>query len=242
MTFLWVFFIIVSTTAFEISCDIDIYDAVQTDTSKPYVVRNYVDALSEEFKDSYTFENINRTLHNVSVPTMAAYSFPHEVVEKTFHDYLIDDVYPFMTFEVSKYNKRMLLPVRFERGKMNSVIPSSIRNLHKCDYMKHLYSAVEEEFYIGSAGQGANFHKHMEIYNQVVHGKKIWFLAFNEGDIQGIAGEKLLADNINSVINNKNIKRCTLEENDLIFVPMGIYHATFNLKPTLAAACFPFRL
>ena len=232
---------IVSTTAFEISCDIDIYDTVQTDTSEPYVVRNYVDALSAEFKHSYTFENINKTLHNVSVPTMAAYSFPHDVIEKTFHDYLIDDVYPFMSFEVSKYNERMLLPVRFEGGSTPvSVIPSSIRDLHKCDYIKHLHSSVQEEFYIGSAGQGANFHKHMEIYNQIIHGKKIWFLTFNEDDVQGIAGEKLLADNIKSVINNKNIKRCTLEENDMIFVPKGMYHATFNLKPTLAAACFPW--
>ena len=233
-------FFLVPVLSLNVDCDFDIYNTIQQDRTAPYVIRDFKTAVSKDFKSAYTFYNLNKTLHNVKVPTMLAHSYPTDIVEKTFHEYLTEDLNPFLTVETDTYNDRMLLPMKFENGQRQSVIPLTIRNLHTCDYMKDLYDSVEKEYYIGSAGQGANFHKHMEIYNQVIHGEKIWFLAFKESDVSSIAGEKLLVDNLWSVLNNENIKKCKLYENDIIYVPSNVYHATFNLKPTLAAACFPW--
>lgn len=240
MNFVIFLLFVVPVFSFNVECDFDIYDTVQQGLTTPYVIRNFKNAMTKEFKSAYTFHNLNKTLHNVKVPTMLAHSYPTDIIEKTFHEYLVDNINPFLTVETDVYNDRMLLPMRFENGQRKSIIPSTIQKLHTCDYMKHLYTSVEKEYYIGSAGQGANFHKHMEIYNQVIHGEKVWFLAYKEGDISKVAGEKLLIDNLWSVMENKKIQKCKLYENDMIYVPSNVYHATLNLKPTLAAACFPW--
>ena len=42
---------------------------------------------------------MNKTLLNVKVPTMLAHSYPTDIVEKTFHEYLVENLNPFLTVE-----------------------------------------------------------------------------------------------------------------------------------------------
>lgn len=92
----------------------------------------------------------------------------------------------------------------------------------------------------GLAGKfgGLNFHRHIPLYNQLIYGKKLWYLIDS--------GYNIKFNNLTSAetVYNMLIREiypphdaCIQEAGDFIFLPQDVWHMTFNFEPVFMAGC-----
>lgn len=92
----------------------------------------------------------------------------------------------------------------------------------------------------GLAGKygGLNFHRHIPVYNQLIYGKKLWYLIDS--------GYNVEFNNLTSAetVYNMLIREiypphdaCIQKAGDFIFLPQDVWHMTFNFEPVFMAGC-----
>lgn len=231
------------------ACDFPVYNSVDpSKRNEVYVVRKV--SVNKAFHNAFTLENINRSLHSVEVHTMSPWKRPDNFDTVQFSPFLQNSIMKYHDMKVEEILKkpetRMLYPFksRPDRQRMTyndasttkSIIPPHIRKLHTCKHLRRVRKRFEREYFIGAKGQGANFHSHNEIFTHIASGKKLWMIADNFYDT-GLRPNDLIAEKITELVINRKIKRCVTEQEDLIHIPKGSIHGTFNLETTLASGC-----
>lgn len=98
-------------------------------------------------------------------------------------------------------------------------------------------------FFLGTRGSGVAFHRHGEVWNAVVHGRKRWFLYPKEWHSKLLGVDPDLAiDGLGwfktfyrSVANNTKITplECVTGPGDVLYLPRSWLHATVNVEDSV---------
>lgn len=98
-------------------------------------------------------------------------------------------------------------------------------------------------FFLGTRGSGVAFHRHGEVWNAVVHGRKRWFLYPKEWHSRVLGIDPDLAiDGLGwfktfyrSVANNTKIAplECATGPGDVLYLPRYWHHATVNVEDSV---------
>lgn len=236
------FLLIVATHA----CDFPIYSKITPEhKNMVYIVRNM--DINKKFHEEFTLEKLNHSLFKTQIHTISPWRRPGNFKQILFADFFENNIlkYENMTLtEIISYPEdRMFYPFLYSPMQIDTyedlrrtIIPSPIDSLHSCEHLNHIGSSFHKEYFIGARGQGANFHLHGEIFTQVVSGKKLW-MVIDDFEHIDMGPEELIANNINSLLKNTDVKKCIAYAGDLIHIPKNIIHGSFNYKTTLASGC-----
>ena len=118
---------------------------------------------------------------------------------------------------------------------VQKIVPTNISDTFVC-YGKE----DRDNMHFGLAGKfgGLNFHRHLEIYNQLLYGKKLWYFIDRDYSIQ--------FNNLTSAetVYNMLVREiypphdaCIQEAGDFIYIPNEVWHMTFNFDTVFMAGC-----
>lgn len=233
------------------ACDFPIYKKItplHKDTV--YIVRQM--NVNRQFHEQFTMKNLNESLYHRNVHTMSPWKRPGNFKQAVFSEFLNDHIKKYEDMSLSDIiiypEDRMIYPFLYSPNDIRmdynnkqttqTIIPKHISKLHSCSHLSRIgpTDRFNAEYFIGARGQGANFHKHNEIFTQITSGKKLW-MVISDFDHVDIGPEELIASNIRSLLKNKRVKRCMAYAGDLIHIPKNTIHGSFNYKTTLASGC-----
>ena len=93
------------------------------------------------------------------------------------------------------------------------------------------------QFFLGPATTGSRFHYHGAAWNQLLFGEKAWVLVPpNEAPFSTKAAKTFLKEDWSRV--SSSAMRCIQKEGDLLIVPDGYGHLTYNVKLSISVARF----
>lgn len=92
----------------------------------------------------------------------------------------------------------------------------------------------------GVAGKygGLHFHRHDEVYNQLLYGKKLWYFIDSKYMLEYV--NTTSAETVYDMLLREIYPphdACIQEAGDFIFVPRDIWHMTFNFEPVFMTGC-----
>jgi hypothetical protein len=113
------------------------------------------------------------------------------------------------------------------------------KRLHRYTFSPH--SSLS--FGIGSSGSGVPFHTHGHVFNEVLHGRKRWWLAEPRHEPRFNGDESTLwwLHNVfpsYSEAERSQLHECTCTAGEALYVPGLWHHATLNLGQTVFMANF----
>lgn len=91
---------------------------------------------------------------------------------------------------------------------------------------------------LGGKFNGLNFHQHESTYNQLIYGKKLWYLIDGNYTIElnNLTSAETVYDMLIEELYPPH-DACIQEEGDFIFVPDDTWHMTFNFEPVFMSGC-----
>ena len=118
------------------------------------------------------------------------------------------------------------------KGEGHNMIPDHVQKMFEC-------STGVRVFGLTVKGTGYHFHKHGQVFNRLVYGKKIWLLT-DSTDILDKFSLKPISAVIDTLLQDREqlgIRVCVTEPGDAISVPHGTYHATLALETSFFGVC-----
>lgn len=225
--------------AFDVECNIPQYEAMPKEwVNKAFVVRNH--HISESFKREVELDTLYTKYGHLEIgidhPGSVKPPSPHWE-QSTMKEYIDNHVLRF-------HNKSMEYKMQADyldmtlfgptdillNGDGHNMIPKDVQDQYEC-------MTPEKLFGLGVKGTGFNFHKHNQVFNHLIYGKKLWFIT---DTVPLIAERASMSSVVYDLIRQRdelNLKVCILEDGDMISIPTKMYHATFNLETSFFSVC-----
>ncbi len=236
-------------------CNIPIFDELPQRRNIPYILRNTKFA-NHEFKKAVEFDLLYWKYGNRKVGV----DFPGSKAAPTdawraikFHNYLERYVFPNLTLnEYIRRNDYAVLwgpsdDCTYTGGcrkcvvppcnSTHAFIPPSVQDLFQC----HTNGTHAISMGIGGKHGGLNFHNHEAIFNQLIHGKKLWYIVKSSTRLD-LKQNRTSIDTLQEYANHPEMMMCIQEEGDFIYIPDGFYHLTYNIENVFMAACSEYAL
>ncbi len=225
--------------SFDIPCDFVEYDSIRPENSgEVYIVRDQKH--NRGFRDAFTLDTINKTMHDQQILKMNPYNHPSNFEVDIFSTFVQDHILKYDDLDIEDILNDTLEPHMIYPflNHTHSIIPKYISRLHTCDYCAFVGLKRHPDFFMGTKGQGVNFHQHNEIFHHLYSGKKIWFIVNDFTVIENTLNpDNLIAGHVRELIDDDRVRKCIVGPNDIIHVPRMVVHGTFHLERTMAAAC-----
>lgn len=112
------------------------------------------------------------------------------------------------------------------------------------------------EFYLGNIKTGTHLHKHIDVLNFLIYGKKLWIIIPPTSTNKKLIKEKnwrysklsgnvyeFYLKNINFILQNfKNVIITYQNSNEIIYIPKNFYHLVINFSENIGFTLrFPFK-
>ncbi len=198
---------------------------------KPGVFRGGLSSIQEHFRTLTSHEALLKQ-HDLRIKLSTSVSYTGRIfTEKSVAEYAADDS------PVSKYGNETFYLFGNHEGEAwdnflnNYVKLESNRGFFQCLSLNPVYSTLS--FGCAKPETGVPFHFHGDGFLEVLHGRKMWFLSPPE-----ISKEQIHFD---PNITTRNwyhqeypkvaniVRKCTLEQGDVIYFPPMWLHATYNM-------------
>ena len=236
-------------------CNIPILDEIPTRRNIPFILR-HPKFSNKKFKEAVRFEH----LHEKYGDRKAGIDYPGSEAAPTnawrsikFGEYL--ERYVFHGLSLDEYVERDDYAILWGPSDSciytggcrdcgmpscmshHSFIPAEVQDLFQCHTNQtHLVSMG-----IGGKYGGLNFHNHEAIFNQLVYGKKLWYIVKPDTRLN-LRKNRTSIETLREYMNHPEIMMCIQEEGDFIYIPDQFYHLTFNLEKVFMAACSEYGL
>jgi len=117
----------------------------------------------------------------------------------------------------------------------HNFVPKEIADEYDCSAFNTTWYKI-----FGMAGSmgGFDFHQHTAVWNQLLHGKKLWAM-YSPTDFDRPFANRTALGHLEYIFHNDIPKPqfCVQHKGDIILVPDGWYHLTFNFEPVVMAGC-----
>lgn len=224
------------------TCDLPVLTEVPDDRSMPFVLRG--SNMNIEFRQEVALDNLYKNYgdRNVGIDHDISYGKITDDWEKTtVSEFLDNHVYPYHTmplndiFELDAKQKLMFGPTdTYITGKGYSLLTKEMQDMFKC-----IKPTEEKGYGIGPKGTGIGFHMHHNVMNELVYGKKMWFLYESLEKVPKLVNRDTNIRDVYKIFNRtkSKVKKCIQEQGDIINVPYHWAHATFNLETSFSVVC-----
>ena len=224
------------------ACDLPVYSELPEDRSQPFIIKGLKS--NSAFRAEVSLDNLYNTHgeRSVGIDHDISYGKVTEDWEHTtMTDFLDRYVHPYHNmsmeeiYELDEKQKMIFGPSdTYVTGKGYSMIPRETQDMFKC-----IEETKERGYGIGPKGTGVGFHMHHNVLNELVYGKKMWFLYESLEKVPKLVNRKTTMRNVYKIFNRtkSKVKKCIQEEGDIINVPYHWAHATFNLETSFAVVC-----
>lgn len=123
-------------------------------------------------------------------------------------------------------------------------VPAESYDLYECPWWSKEYDLDYQQVVYGMGGKytGLAFHSHRWVSNEIIYGKKLWLLYPPEKgvDTRNMTSIELLFTMIEEYVDDDTFDlplMCILEPGELISIPNGWNHMSFNLETTVMVGC-----
>jgi hypothetical protein len=139
-------------------------------------------------------------------------------------------------YEMTNYQQLWMVPEVAKENKCITTPPRCLRSLYG----------------LGGPYSGIYFHTHKAVFNEVIHGQKLWltysrakfekltrngaFGKFDDVRNGNVSAAWFISKVLPTLPRNKRPKRCLAEKGDVVYIPLESPHLTMNLGDTLFAA------
>lgn len=225
----------VSAVQFNVPCDLpEEYELVQKDYA--YIVRNYT-SYHTTFNSMISPNVLMSALENTEVTTFEPFDLPRHHKKEAFKTIFTEHFLKYENMSLSDILKQDPLDTRvisLELNDKESIIQKMILDHFDCND-----DDMRSYFFLGAKGQGFNFLMNTEQYIQTSFGKTMWLFP-KKMDVLlqiGMGPQQTPAKHIEQLISSRTVEHCIADKNDVIYIPDGVAHGTFNLENSLNSAC-----
>ena len=231
-----VFFLLVVVDG---QCDFPVYTELPDDwKNKAFVLKS--PNLNEEFRMEVKVDNLYTTYGNrsVGIDHMIGNHRTEHWKKTTMKNYFDEYILPYHDMEVDEILRidpfQMYLLGKSDvmiEGDRYSMLPAEVLDKHRC-----LMNSKDKGFGIAAKGTGVEFHSHRQVLTETVYGKKLW-MVYKEVPQNEEITQKMTPRELYNISTEYDMKKCVTETGDIISIPTGWYHATFNLETSFCVVC-----
>tara|TARA_B110000008_G_scaffold277078_1_gene317628 strand:- start:3219 stop:4043 length:825 start_codon:yes stop_codon:yes gene_type:complete len=242
-----------------LDCTIDVIDSVPenlTPDGEPFIFRRGVNHL-KKIQQELSIHNL-KTVHgqkNIGLDYPGPMASPTPAWRSTTLEYYIQeyinkldkfDIYDAFDSDITR--AYLWGPTdscdrhrsNCTKNHITEFVPESAYEMYTCPWMDDDKDSVV--WGMGGKFTGLPFHNHRWVSNEIVYGKKIWFLYEPEHNIdaQNFTSIDMIFTMIEEYIDDETFippKMCILNEGDVINIPSRWNHMSFNLETTVMVAC-----